>query len=176
RGRGSRRRNPPLSDDARSGERDLQRRCDRVRNRARRPRCVDRARRLVVTLAARAGEAGGARAARARAVASVSARGVALQDRAQGFVRRRLESATPARLAAAALESRGADRDLRLVPREPGPRFRGRCHAPRAMEPAGAAAAEEDLLMLVLNAAEVRELLDLDRLVDALADAHADLT
>jgi alanine dehydrogenase len=30
--------------------------------------------------------------------------------------------------------------------------------------------------MLVLGAAEVRELLDLDRLVDALADAHADLT
>ncbi len=30
--------------------------------------------------------------------------------------------------------------------------------------------------MLVLSRAEVRELLDLDRLVDALADAHADLT
>jgi alanine dehydrogenase len=30
--------------------------------------------------------------------------------------------------------------------------------------------------MLVLSQAEVRELLDLDRLVDALADAHADLT
>jgi len=30
--------------------------------------------------------------------------------------------------------------------------------------------------MLVLSASEVRELLDLDRLVDALADAHADLT
>ena len=30
--------------------------------------------------------------------------------------------------------------------------------------------------MLVLSQSDVRELLDLDRLVDALADAHADLT
>src|SRR5205085_11057340 len=153
-----------------------QRRRNGVRDGPRGPRRADCARGLVVAPAAGSGEARGAGAARARAPARLAARGVALQDSAQGLVRRRLEGAALARVAAASLEPRRAGRDLRLVPREPRPRGSRRCHAPRAVEPAGAGPAEEDLLMLFLSERDVRELLDLDQLVDALADAHVALS
>src|SRR5439155_1451468 len=84
----------------------------------------------------------------------------------QGLVRGRHEGATPARLGASVLEPRGARPDVRLVPRQPRAHRRRR-HASRAVEPAGTRPAEEAVLMLFLSQAEVRDLLDLDALVDA---------
>src|SRR5207302_8261201 len=95
-------------------------------------------------------ETGRADPARARASPSLAARRVALQDGAPGFVRGRDEGRAPARLAAAPLESRGPDRDVRLVSRQPRSCPGRRRDASRAVEPAGARAPEEDFLMLVL--------------------------
>src|SRR6266568_102038 len=105
---------------------------------------------------------------------------MALQDGAQGFVRRRLEGTAPARLATSVLQPRSVDRHVRLVPREQGAGRARRRDASGAMEPSGARPAEETELagteMLVLTEVEVCELLDLDRLVDALADAYVALS
>src|SRR5207302_698660 len=120
-------------------------------------------------------QAGRARVAGAGAAQALAARRVALQDGAQGFVRRRLAGPARARLAAAPVESRGVDRNVRLVPRESGAHRSRRSHAPRAVEPAGARPAQTTLVIL-LSQPEVRELLDLDALVDALADAHRELS
>ena len=79
----------------------------------------------------------------ARALAT---RGVALQDGAPRLVRRDRQGRGAARLDAEALERRGAVPDVRLVPRAPRLAGEGRRHAPRAVEPAGARAAEADQL------------------------------
>src|ERR687887_2704845 len=101
---------------------------------------------------------------------------MALQDRVAGFVRGRLEGGQAAGLACDEVERRHARRELRLVRRELGAHAVGRRHAPRAVEPAGARLAEEGVVMLVLSRQDVESLLDLDRLVDALADAFVDLS
>ena len=75
------------------------------------------------------------------------------------------------------VERRHARRELRLVRGEPRAHEARRRHAPRPVEPAGARLAEEGLLtMLVLTRDDVEALLDLDALVDALADAFVDLS
>ena len=85
------------------------------------------------------------------------------------------EGAAAPGLAAATVEPRRADRDVRLVPREPWAGRRSRRHAPRSLEPAGTRPAQASLV-IVLSQDEVRELLDLDELVDALAAAHVELS
>src|SRR5690242_17952532 len=100
---------------------------------------------------------------------------MALQDRAQGLVRRHVACPAHPRLAAAALEQGRPDRDVRLVPREPRAGRRRRSHAPSSVEPAGARLAQE-AVVIVLSQEDVEELLDLDALVDALADAHRELS
>ena len=100
---------------------------------------------------------------------------VALQDGAQGLLRRRLKGAAAPRLAAAAVEQRDADRDLRLVSGQSRAGRPGRRNAPGSLEPAGSRPAQTSLL-IVLTQADVRELLDLDALVDALASAHVELS
>src|SRR5207249_2314568 len=92
------------------------------------------------------------------------------------FVRRRLEGGAAARLARDEVQRRDAGRELRLVRREPRANARRRRDAPGAVEPAGARLAEEGLVMLVLARADVEALLDLDALVDALAEAFVDLS
>src|SRR6185312_13300541 len=67
------------------------------------------------------------------------------------------------------------DRDLRLVPRKPRARRRGRRHPPCAVEPAGARPVEA-VVVIYLSQEEVEQLLDLDALIDALADAHRELS
>src|SRR4029077_6016897 len=74
-----------------------------------------------------------------------------------------------------ALEPRRPDRDVRLVSRKPRAGRCGRRDAPRAVESTGARSAQAPVVIF-LDEAEVRELLDLDALVDALADAHRDLS
>ena len=96
--------------------------------------------------ASRPGASGRGRAARARAAAGLAARGVALPHRTSRLVRRRHTRARAARLGAAALERARADRDLRLVPRQPRDHARGGRHAPRPVEPAGARSAEAGLV------------------------------
>src|SRR5438876_9915768 len=100
---------------------------------------------------------------------------MALQDGAQGLLRRRHEGAAAAGLAAETVESRRVDRDLRLVSREPRPGRGSRSHPSRALEPAGSRSPQTPVV-IVLSEAEVRELLDLDELVDALAAAHRELS
>ena len=75
------------------------------------------------------------------------------------------------------VERRHARRELRLVRGQPRAHEGRRRDAPRPVEPAGARLAQEGLLtMLVLTRDEVEALLDLDALVDALADAFVDLS
>src|SRR5206468_11912717 len=54
-------------------------------------------------------------------------------------------------------------------------RRRRRRHAPRPLEPAGARPAQAAVVIL-LSQQDVQDLLDLDALVDALADAHRELS
>src|SRR5439155_13223749 len=175
RGRGSRGRDRPRSHGARGGQRGRPRRREGVRHGQAGPAGADRPRGLRLAPDADPGQAGRADPARARARAALAARRVALQDGAPRLVRRRLEGRADPRLAATALERAGADRDVRLVPREPRQGRGGRGHAPRAVEPAGARPAEEDLV-IVLTRADVEALLDLDELVDAVGGALADLS
>ena len=100
----------------------------RVRHRPRRPAGADRPRRLGVAAPARPGQAGGDRAARARAAAR-SRRSPSGTTRPRTRTRSStiVEGAATARLGAAALERAMRCRDLRLVPRATA-----RCAAARA--------------------------------------------
>src|SRR5262249_5505271 len=147
----------------------------RVWQRPQRPAGADRPRRLVVAAAAGAGEARGGRPAHTRAAAPLSARRMALQDGAQGLVRRHVARTAHSGLAATAVEQGRADRDLRLVPRQPRAGRQRRRHPPRPLESAGARPAQAPVV-IVLSQQEVEELLDLDALIDALADAHRELS
>ena len=133
RGRGPRRRDRRSRPSGRRQRGETRERGrDGVRDRAGGPRRADRARGLGVAADVVPGEAGGDRAARARAAARLAARRVALQDGAPGLVRRRLERAAAARLGAALLERGGALPHVRLVPGAPRARCGGGRHPPRA--------------------------------------------
>src|SRR5262249_15837036 len=64
-------------------------------------------------------------------------------DSVARLLRRRVQGRAAARLAGDEVECRDARRELRLVRREPRADEARRCHAPRALEPAGARLAEE---------------------------------
>src|SRR5262249_46340697 len=168
RGGGSRRRDRPRGNRSGGYAGDLQRRRDRVRDRALRPPGADRPRRLELAATPSARQACGARAARARAHARLAARRVALQDGAQRLLRRCLARATRPRVATTTLEPRRPDRDVRLVPREPRARRCGGRDPPRSVEPASSPAAQE-AVVVVLSPAGGGEAVDLDALLRALA-------